>query len=212
MSCSIHLIHIPTLWSLTSLTTKVWSTVPILSYGVAASELLLLGCANGRICSISKFDIHVQLLWLINTVRLHLQFISGVRGGSLSIDLSVRFFLVTLWKQLNFLILLSLSPALSLPPSLSLSLSFYLLSLLLVRIRISSKETVAQSHWSPRCRHPRLTRITFMYPLDCRNLHSSQDSIRWENYTRVDQIKMITIELLDIQPTSSKDLWVLDPN
>ncbi|VDP75544.1 unnamed protein product [Echinostoma caproni] len=36
-------------------TWQVWSTVPILSYGVAASELLLLGCANGRICSISEF-------------------------------------------------------------------------------------------------------------------------------------------------------------
>lgn len=40
---------------------QVWSTVPILSYGVAASELLLLGCANGRICSINiqKFPLRI---------------------------------------------------------------------------------------------------------------------------------------------------------
>ncbi|KAF6774587.1 hypothetical protein AHF37_05620 [Paragonimus kellicotti] len=39
----------------------VWSTVPILSYSVAASELLLLGCANGRICSINiqKFPLRI---------------------------------------------------------------------------------------------------------------------------------------------------------
>ncbi|CAL8069191.1 unnamed protein product [Calicophoron daubneyi] len=42
-------------------TWQVWSTVPILSYGVAASELLLLGCANGRICSINiqKFPLRI---------------------------------------------------------------------------------------------------------------------------------------------------------
>ncbi|KER23575.1 hypothetical protein T265_08567 [Opisthorchis viverrini] len=42
-------------------TWQVWSTVPILSYSVAASELLLLGCANGRICSINiqKFPLRI---------------------------------------------------------------------------------------------------------------------------------------------------------
>ncbi|CAH8440848.1 unnamed protein product [Heterobilharzia americana] len=40
---------------------QVWSTVPILSYGVAGSELLLLGCANGCICSINiqKFPLRI---------------------------------------------------------------------------------------------------------------------------------------------------------
>ncbi|CAH8834760.1 unnamed protein product [Trichobilharzia szidati] len=40
---------------------QVWSTVPILSYGVAGSELLLLGCASGCICSINiqKFPLRI---------------------------------------------------------------------------------------------------------------------------------------------------------
>uniref|UniRef100_A0A3Q0KUL7 BTB domain-containing protein n=2 Tax=Schistosoma mansoni TaxID=6183 RepID=A0A3Q0KUL7_SCHMA len=40
---------------------QVWSTVPILSYAVAGSELLLLGCASGCICSINiqKFPLRI---------------------------------------------------------------------------------------------------------------------------------------------------------
>ncbi|KAH8855059.1 BTB/POZ domain-containing protein KCTD3 [Schistosoma japonicum] len=40
---------------------QVWSTVPILSFGVAGSELLLLGCASGCICSINiqKFPLRI---------------------------------------------------------------------------------------------------------------------------------------------------------